>query len=135
MNVELKPAPVETGDLALDKAVEQIERTLRGELPAPAVKTFFDDPTFTATHVVHDPATKCAAIVDSVMDFDEPAGRTTFESADRLIEYVSGEGLTVEWLLETHAHADHLSAAPYIQGKLGGKIAIGVYIRSVLQVF
>ncbi len=135
MNVELKPAPAETADLALDKAVEQIERTLRGELPAPAVKTFFDEPTFTATHVVHDPATKCAAIVDSVMDFDEPAGRTTFESADRLIEYVSSEGLTIEWLLETHAHADHLSAAPYIQGKLGGKIAIGENIRTVQQVF
>ena len=66
MNVELKPAPVETGDLALDKAVEQIERTLRGELPAPAVKTFFDEPTFTATHVVHDPATNRRRSVKSL---------------------------------------------------------------------
>jgi glyoxylase-like metal-dependent hydrolase (beta-lactamase superfamily II) len=99
------------------------------------VRTFFDEPTFTATHVVHDPTTKAAAIVDSVVDFDQAAGRTSFESADAIVGYVRAEGLQVDWLLETHAHADHLSAAPYLQSKLGGKIAIGAEIRTVQHVF
>jgi len=116
-------------------AEAQIERALRGEIARPVVRTFFDEPTFTATHVVHDPATKAAAIVDSVMDFDEAAGRTSFEAADRIIDYVRTEGLTVEWLLETHAHADHLSAAPYLQEKLGGSLAIGENIRTVQEMF
>jgi glyoxylase-like metal-dependent hydrolase (beta-lactamase superfamily II) len=99
------------------------------------VKTFFDERTFTASHVVHDPATKAAAIVDTVMDFDQAAGRTSFETAERVIDHVRSEGLNVEWLLETHAHADHLSAAPYLQEKLGGKIAIGEGIRTVQEMF
>ena len=119
----------------LEQATEQVERALRGEIRAPLVKTFFDEPTFTATHVIHDPATRRAAIIDSVMDFDEAAGRTSFESAERIIDYAKAEDLHVDWLLETHAHADHLSAAPYLQEKLGGKLAIGEKIRSVQQVF
>ncbi|GAA4743889.1 MBL fold metallo-hydrolase [Sphingomonas daechungensis] len=117
------------------RAETQVEQALQSDIHRPVVRTFFDEPTFTATHIVHDPATKAAAIVDSVMDFDEAAGRTSFESADRIIDYVKAEGLTVEWLLETHAHADHLSAAPYLQQKLGGALAIGEDIRSVQEVF
>ena len=122
-------------DPALKQAHELVGRALQGDVARPVVKTFFDEPTFTATHVVHDPASKRATIVDSVMNFDQAAGRTSFESAEQVIEYVRSEGLQVEWLLETHAHADHLSAAPYLQEKLGGKIAIGAEIRTVQQVF
>lgn len=122
-------------DSVLQQAKEQVARSLRGEIRSPIVKTFFDEATFTATHVVHDPATKVAAIIDSVMDFDDAAGRTSFETAEAIVEYVRSESLQVEWLLETHAHADHLSAAPYLQESLGGKIAIGEKIRTVQDVF
>lgn len=122
-------------DAHLKQAREQIEAIVRGEARAPVVETFFDEPTFTATHVVHDPETKAAAIIDSVMDFDQPSGRTGLETADGVIDYIRAEGLTVEWILETHAHADHLSAAPYLQEKLGGKIAIGSEILTVQNVF
>ena len=122
-------------DLAIDEASAQVQRTRRGDGPAPIIETFFDEATFTASHVVHDPVTKAAAIVDSVLDFDQPSGRTSFNSADAIVKYVEKEGLKVEWLLETHAHADHLSAAPYLQQRLGGKIAIGEHIRAVQQVF
>lgn len=101
----------------------------------PQVRTFFDPATFTATHVVADPATRQAAIVDSVLDFDPASGRTSTASADAVIAHVRAEGLEVVWLLETHAHADHLSAAPYLQEKLGGTIAIGRDICAVQQVF
>ena len=101
----------------------------------PVVKSFFDEPTFTATHVVHDPATRRAAIIDSVLDFDQPSGRTGHASADAIVDYVRREGLTVEWQIETHAHADHLSAAPYLQEKLGGQIVIGRHIETVQTVF
>lgn len=122
-------------DPMLKKAEEVVERALRGDVGRPVVRTFFDETTFTATHVVHDPSTKKAAVVDSVMNFDEPSGRTSFAAAQLVIEYIETEALTVEWLLETHAHADHLSAAPYLQQKLGGKIAIGANIRTVQEVF
>ncbi len=101
----------------------------------PIIKAFFDQPTFTVTYVVHDEETKKAAVVDSVFDFDPASGRTSFDSADQVVRYVKDQGLKVEWLLETHAHADHLSAAPYLQEKLGGKIAIGEHIVEVQQVF
>ena len=132
MNVELQ---TRLADTSLAAACEQVRRAIRGEIASPVVKTFFDEPTFTATHVVHDPTTRSAAIVDSVMDFDDAAGRTSFEGANRIVDYVKSEGLTVDWLLETHAHADHLSAAPYLQGKLGGRLAIGERIRTVQEVF
>jgi glyoxylase-like metal-dependent hydrolase (beta-lactamase superfamily II) len=119
----------------LDQAQEIVKRTLRGDGGRPVVKTFFDETTFTATHVVHDPATRRAAVIDSVMDFDEPAGRTSFATAQLVVDYVESEALSIDWLLETHAHADHLSAAPYLQEKLGGKIAIGAEIRTVQEVF
>ena len=119
-----------------DHAVEQASRIIgEGGGAAPLVKSFFDEATFTATHVVSDPATKKAAIIDSVMDFDPASGRTSTASADAVIAYVEAEGLTTDWLLETHAHADHLSAAPYLQQKLGGRIAIGRDILAVQKVF
>jgi glyoxylase-like metal-dependent hydrolase (beta-lactamase superfamily II) len=135
MDVALDAKQRLDADIHLAHAKEQVERTLRGEIRAPVVRSFFDEPTFTATHVVHDPVTKKAAIVDSVMDFDQAAGHTSFESAELIIDHVRAEGLTIEWLLETHAHADHLSAAPYLQEKLGGQVAIGEKIRSVQEVF
>ncbi|HEX8444775.1 MAG TPA: MBL fold metallo-hydrolase [Allosphingosinicella sp.] len=122
-------------DTNLSRAAGQVQAVLRGEIRAPHVKAFFDEPTFTASYVVHDPATRVAAIIDSVLDFDHASGRTSFESADKIIAIVEQERLTVEWVLETHAHADHLSAAPYLQEKLGGKLVIGAGIATVQDVF
>lgn len=99
------------------------------------IQSFFDSATFTVTHVVSDPATASAAIIDSVLDFDPRSGRSSRASADQVIAHVTANGLKVEWLLETHAHADHLSAAPYLQSRLGGRIAIGSHIREVQGVF
>ncbi|MEZ5921643.1 MAG: MBL fold metallo-hydrolase [Parvularculaceae bacterium] len=101
----------------------------------PDIKTFFDEPTFTATHVVSDPETKKAAIIDSVLDYDAAAARTNTKAADVVIDYVKEQGLEIEWILETHVHADHLSAAPYLKQKLGGKTAIGANITTVQNVF
>ena len=101
----------------------------------PEVKGFFDEATNTVSYVLNDPNSNACAIYDSVMDIDYAAGRIAYESADDIIGYVRDKGLKVEWLIETHAHADHLSAAPYIQGKLGGKIGIGKNIKVVQEVF
>jgi len=101
----------------------------------PEVKGFFDPQTNTISYVVKDPNSKVCAIVDSVMDIDYAAGRITFEHADEIIKYVKQNDLEVEWLIETHVHADHLSAAPYIQDKLGGKIGIGDKITVVQETF
>lgn len=122
-------------DLPIQRATEQVEAVLAGTLHAPQVKSFFDEPTFTVSYVVSDAATKKAAIIDSVWNFDQASGRTSFESADAIIAYVEAEGLHIEWILETHAHADHLSAAPYLQEKLGGKLVIGREIVTVQGVF
>lgn len=121
-------------DNALATAVAQISAA-RASAAAPVVTTFFDEATFTATHVVHDPATLSAAVIDPVLDFDQASGRTSHASADRVIAHVEAHGLTVDWLLETHAHADHLSAAPYLKERLGGQIVIGAAIRTVQDVF
>ncbi len=101
----------------------------------PDVKAFFDPATFTVSYVVSDPATKQAAIVDSVLDYDPKSGRTSKASADAVIDYVRAQGLTVQWILETHVHADHLSAAPYLKEQVGGQLAIGSNIRTVQDVF
>jgi len=101
----------------------------------PEIKTFFDEATFTATHVVWDPQSRMAAIIDSVKDYDPKSGRTKTTSADAVIDFVKTKGLTVEWILETHVHADHLTAAPYLKKQLGGKIAIGAHIDQVQDVF
>jgi len=99
------------------------------------IQSFFDPDTFTVTHVVSDPITRRAAIIDSVLDYDPKSGRTSHRSADRVVDYVQQTGLTIEWLLETHAHADHFSAAPYLKEKLGGKTGIGLHIRDVQKAF
>jgi glyoxylase-like metal-dependent hydrolase (beta-lactamase superfamily II) len=122
-------------DANLASAKDQVEAVLAAKIGAPSVKGFFDEETFTASYVIADPETGIAAIIDSVLDFDQPSGRTSTASADAIIAYVRERGLTVEWLLETHAHADHLSAAPYLQDRLGGRIAIGREIRAVQKVF
>ncbi len=101
----------------------------------PDVSAFFDADTNTISYVVRDPASSKCAVIDSVMDIDYAAGRISYTSADQIIDHIRAHGLEVEWLIETHAHADHLSAAPYIQGKLGGKIAIGEHILTVQNVF
>ncbi|NVK00462.1 MAG: MBL fold metallo-hydrolase [Oceanospirillaceae bacterium] len=101
----------------------------------PMVKTFFDEPTFTFSYVVSDPETKRCAIVDSVLDFDYAAGKTDTASADAIIEYVKSEGLGVDWIIETHVHADHISAAPYLKEELGGQLSIGEHITTVQDVF
>ncbi|HEX7751690.1 MAG TPA: MBL fold metallo-hydrolase [Novosphingobium sp.] len=124
-----------TGDKVVENAAAQVRNVLTGEATAPNVKCFFHEPTFTASYVVSDPATRRAAIVDSVWDFDQPSGRTSFESADGIVAYVQEHDLTVQWILETHAHADHLSAAPYLQEKLGGELVIGREIITVQGVF
>lgn len=101
----------------------------------PTVAAFFDEATNTISYVVTDPGSNACAIIDSVMDIDYAAGRITSTNADEIIDYVSRHGLKVEWLLETHVHADHLSAAPYLQEKLGGKLAIGENITVVQETF
>ncbi len=101
----------------------------------PLVTGFFDDSTNTISYVVEDPSSKACAIIDSVMDIDYAAGRISSESADELVAYVQSKGLTTEWILETHVHADHLSGAPYLQQKLGGKLGIGAGIIAVQDTF
>lgn len=101
----------------------------------PIVTHFFDEPTNTFSYVVQDPSSNACAIIDSVLDFDYAAGRTDTRSADAIIAFVKREGLTVEWLLETHVHADHLSAAPYLHDKLGGRTGIGANITQVQEIF
>ena len=101
----------------------------------PDVTAFFDEPTNTVSYVVKDPGSNACAVIDSVMDIDYAAGRISYESANKIVRFVEENGLKVEWLIETHAHADHLSAAPYIQAKLGGKLGIGENIKIVQDVF
>lgn len=101
----------------------------------PEVLSFFHDDTNTISHIVIDPASKHAAIIDSVLDYDAASGRTHTQSADRLIGIVKERGLTIDWIMETHVHADHLSAAPYLLEELGGKIAIGRHVQDVQKVF
>ncbi|MDE1467548.1 MBL fold metallo-hydrolase [Aurantiacibacter sp. D1-12] len=122
-------------DTALHAATRQVEAALADAGKRPTIAGFFDEATNTVSYVVSDPATREAAIIDSVLDYDAPSGRTTFGSAERIIEYVETNALKVTWLIETHAHADHLSAAPYLQEKLGGKLAIGREIIRVQDVF
>ena len=101
----------------------------------PDIKMFFDEPTNTFSYVVSDPETGKAAVVDSVLNYDPKSGRTSKHSADEIIAYLKDQGLTAEWILETHVHADHLSAAPYLKEKVGGKLAIGSNIKVVQDVF
>ncbi len=101
----------------------------------PEVIAFFDEPTNTFTYVVKDPASNACAVVDSVMEIDYAAGRLSLNGADKVIDYIRSQNLELQWIIETHVHADHLSAAPYIQEKLGGKIGIGAEITTVQNTF
>ena len=101
----------------------------------PIVKGFFDHDTWTVTYVVYEKPGSPCAIVDSVLDYDPKSGRTSTKSVDQVIDFVKANQLEVAWILETHAHADHLTAAPYLKDKLGGQIAIGDNIRTVQKVF
>lgn len=101
----------------------------------PTVRPFFDDDTFTVTYLVVDETTRRCAIIDSVRDFDPKSGRTSHDSADKVLAAVAADGLTVDWILETHVHADHLSAAPYLKDKTGAPIAIGANIKTVQDTF
>lgn len=97
------------------------------------IKDFFDKDTATFTYVVSDPETSKAAVIDSVLDYDRDSGRSSTKSADKVMEYVRNKKLKIEWVLDTHIHADHLTASHYIKEKLGGKIAIGDHIKDVLK--
>ncbi|WP_170790450.1 MBL fold metallo-hydrolase [Ruegeria lacuscaerulensis] len=101
----------------------------------PKVKAFFDTDTFTVSYLVQEPEGTACAIIDSVLDFDHASGRTSTSSADAIISHVRANGLKVEWILESHVHADHLSAAPYLQQELGGKIGIGDQIVTIQETF
>ena len=101
----------------------------------PDVSAHFDEVSNTITYIVKDPASDHCAIIDSVMDIDYAAGRITYDHADRLIAEITSRGLTLDWIIETHVHADHLSAAPYIQQKLGGKIGVGEKIMLIQETF
>lgn len=102
---------------------------------SPLVKAFFDEATNTVSYVVQDPAGRSCAVIDSVLDYDAAAGRTSTASADEIISYVRHNDLQVAWILESHVHADHLSAAPYLQEELGGQIGIGANITTVQNTF
>ncbi len=101
----------------------------------PLVEAFFDPNTSTVSYVVYERPGSACAIIDSVLDYDHNSGRTASTAADRLVEFIKAKKLQVEWVLETHVHADHLSAADYLKDKLGGKLAIGEYIREVQTTF
>ncbi|MBL8651276.1 MAG: MBL fold metallo-hydrolase [Sphingopyxis sp.] len=119
-------------DPALAAAHEQIAASAKG---AAVVRAFFDPATSTISYVVHDPATMRGAVIDSVLDYEAASGRTSTKSAEAIVAYVREAGIAIDWLLETHAHADHLSAAPWLAKILGGTIAIGEHIRDVQTVF
>lgn len=136
LTADLKPAKMGSPmDDALARATEIIIGTLSGDHPSPQVQSFFDEATFTATHVVCDPVTRHAAVIDPVLDYDASNGRTFTKSAEAIIAHIEAEGLTVDWLLETHAHADHLTAAQFLKKRLGGKLAIGRGILEVQEIF
>ena len=101
----------------------------------PTVRAFFDEPTNTASYLVSDPATKAAVVIDPVLDYDQATGTGSTRSADAILAAAVAEGLKIEWVLETHAHADHLSGAPYIKLKTGARVGIGEHIREVQRIF
>lgn len=101
----------------------------------PIVKTFFDKRTNNASHVVRDPGSSTCAIIDSVLDFDPASGRTSTGAADLIIAHLRQEGLQADWILETHVHADHLTAAPYLKDRLGGRVGIGAGVVAVQDTF
>ena len=103
--------------------------------PLPIIDPFFDEATFTVTYLVSDPASRRAAIIDPVRDYDHRSGKASTVSADRVLAKAAERGVTVDWILETHAHADHLTAAPWLKARTGAKVAIGEHIRDVQKIF
>src|SRR5271155_2306174 len=101
----------------------------------PIIRAFFDEPTNTVSYIVADPATKKAAVIDPVLDYDPNAGHVDTRSVDAMLRVAQGEGYAIVWTLETHAHADHLSGSPYIKAKTGAKIGIGEHIKDVQRIF
>jgi glyoxylase-like metal-dependent hydrolase (beta-lactamase superfamily II) len=101
----------------------------------PAIRAFFDEPTNTVSYLVWDPATKQGAVIDPVLDYDHKSGKAAVKSAETILAAATAEGVEVEWVLETHAHADHLSGAPYVKLKTGAKVGIGKHIRDVQRIF
>src|SRR5439155_23117642 len=101
----------------------------------PTIRGFFDEPTNTVSYLVFDPATKHGAVVDPVLDYEQSTGAASTHSADRILAAAQEEGVVVDWVLETHAHADHLSGAPYVKLKTGAKVGIGEHIRDVQKIF
>ncbi|APR35698.1 MBL fold metallo-hydrolase [Paraburkholderia sp. SOS3] len=122
-------------DEPLESASAGILQSQARDAALPVVRSFFDVATCTASYVVHDPVTLEAAIIDPVMAFDASSGHISLDSAHAIIAYVESEDLNIEWLLETHAHADHLTASAYLQGQIGGKMAIGRGITEVQRIF
>ncbi len=118
-------------DIALADAITIVECARPGGPLSPEVTSFFDQATFTVTHVVKDPESDSCAIIDSVLDFDLCRGRVSEQSVQAVIDFVRQQGLKVQWLLETHVHADHLSAAQLLQARVGGTVAIGARIAEV----
>ena len=104
-------------------------------MQSPIIQSFFDESTYTTSYVVADPETRIAAVIDPVLDYDAAAGRTTTCSADRIVRYLGSHSLILEWILETHVHADHLTAAQYLKHTLGGRIGIGRYVTDVQETF
>jgi glyoxylase-like metal-dependent hydrolase (beta-lactamase superfamily II) len=121
--------------MTADPVLEQAERQIRAAIAdcgvRPVVECFFDEATHTASYLVHDPGARRAAIIDSVLDYDAASGRLSTASADAIIERVEARGLQVDWILETHVHADHLSAAQHLRDRLGGLIGIGREVARV----
>jgi len=122
-------------DPNLQSAVAMAATALDDPAQRPRVTSFFDETTFTISHVVQDPTSRACAIIDSVLDFDAPSGRTATTHAEALVRYVVEHDLQVAWILETHAHADHLTAAPWLQRQIGGHLAIGAQITAVQHTF
>jgi glyoxylase-like metal-dependent hydrolase (beta-lactamase superfamily II) len=127
--------PISSADAAVGDATVIIRRAIEAPTKRPIVKAFFDEATFTVSYVVRDPDSNACAIIDSVLDYDAASGRTAERSAQAVVDYVRAEGLEVIWQIETHAHADHLSAAPVLQEALGGRLAIGERILKVQDTF
>ncbi|OWT80194.1 MULTISPECIES: MBL fold metallo-hydrolase [unclassified Achromobacter] len=124
-----------TTDPALALASTVVDAAIQDVSRRPEIHSFFDESTFTVSHIVVDPGTSTCAVIDSVLDYDAASGRTATRSVQRLIDFIQERALRVEWVLETHVHADHLSAAPLLNQRLGGRLAIGAHIDIVQDVF
>lgn len=122
-------------DAAVERAAGIVQAAIADPSRKPVIQSYFDEATFTVSHVVRDPGSPACAIIDSVLDFDAASGRTSGRSSQALVDYVQSHGLRVEWVMETHVHADHLSAGPRLQAALGGRTAIGSAITTVQDVF